>query len=100
MHTRRKGEEEGIHGKFEERTRGEFHGDILLQERLPPSCSSGSSLASSSSSPSSPPPPSFVSFSISFPTSTSSSSSSSFSWLLDVEKLKGNELTREEGSNC
>lgn len=97
MHTRRKGEEERIHGKFEERTRGEFHGDILLQERLPPSCSSGSSLASSSPSP--PPPPSSVS-SISFPTYTSSSSSSSFSWLLDVEKLKGNELTREEGSNC
>lgn len=99
MHTRRKGEEGRIHGKFEERTRGEFHGDILLQERLPPSCSSGSSLASSSS-PSPPPPPSSVSSSISFPTYTSSSSSSSFSWLLDVEKLKGNELTREEGSNC
>lgn len=95
MHTRRKGEEERIHGKFEERTRGEFHGDILLQERLPPSCSSGSSLASSSS-PSSPPPPSSVSSSISFPTSTSSSFPSSS----DVEKLEGNEPTREEGSNC
>lgn len=95
MHTRRKGEEERIHGKFEERTRGEFHGDILLQERLPPSCSSGSSLASSSS-PSSPPSPSSVSSSISFPTSTSSSFSSSS----DVEKLEGNEPTREEGSNC